>query len=427
MNILQKVTGKSHVPKDLLLLLSIGGLYFLSIALSNTFVNVYLWKQSQSFFDIGLYNLMIVIFQPLTFILGGRFAKRIDRVIVLRLGVISLAIFFITVLLLGSHTSQFLLFLGALIGIGFGFYWLAFNVLTFEITEPETRDFFNSFLGLLSSFAGMIGPITAGWIISSMEKFTGYKVIFALSLFLFTLAVVTSFFLKRRPSDGDFTFKRIIIERKHNKHWKAILNAHFFQGLREGTFLFVIVIWVYVTTKSEMALGTFGLVESAVMFLSYLLVSRIIKPSGRKKAILIGGILLYAGIYLITFQLTFTNLIYYAILTAIAYPILVVPYVSMTYDVIGSGWKAAEMRIEYIVVKELFYNAGRIISIMLFLTSITLFEQKDGIRFLLLILGLGHLAIYFCIRHINLIKKESQQIKPRPPDRFPDGESGSPI
>ncbi len=141
-SLLNKVIGDVEVTKDLSLLLVIGGLYSLSIALSNTFVNVYLWKQSGEFIDIALYNLAAVIFQPLTFILAGRLAKKVDRVIVLRLGVSSLSFFFFTVLFLGEKTSENLLLLGSLLGVGMGFYWLAFNVLTFEITEPETRDFF---------------------------------------------------------------------------------------------------------------------------------------------------------------------------------------------------------------------------------------------------------------------------------------------
>lgn len=50
-----------------------------------------------------------------------------------------------------------LFFLGGLLGVGYGFYWLAFNVLTFEITEPNTRDLFNGLLGAMTSVAGMIG------------------------------------------------------------------------------------------------------------------------------------------------------------------------------------------------------------------------------------------------------------------------------
>src|SRR5690625_214577 len=89
---------KNTLNKDLILLLVIGGLYSLGIFLSNTFVNVYLWRQAQDFLIIAMYNLAIFIFQAITFVIAGRVAKKVDRIIVLRLGVSFLSIFFLTVL-----------------------------------------------------------------------------------------------------------------------------------------------------------------------------------------------------------------------------------------------------------------------------------------------------------------------------------------
>ncbi|MDF2902945.1 MAG: superfamily transporter protein [Bacillus sp. (in: firmicutes)] len=398
----KKLIGEIELTRDFKFLLLIGGLYSLSTALSNTFVNIYLWKQSGQFSDIGLYNLAVVVLQPITFIQAGRWAKKIDRVIVLRIGVSFLALFYIAVLLFGSRAADFLLILGGLLGIGYGFYWLAFNVLIFEITEPETRDFFNGFLGVLSSVGGMLGPIAAGFIISRLEKFTGYTIVFGLSLGLFSIAVFLSFFLKRRPAQGKYCFKRILAERRNNVNWRMITNAHFFQGFREGTFAFVISVFVFLSTGSELSLGTFGLINSGVSFLSYFFVSRMLKKSYRKKAILLGGIILYASIFLIVFDITYIKLLIYAATIAIAYPLLLVPYMSMTYDVIGRGWKAAEMRIEYIVVREIFLNFGRFISIIFFLLAVTLFDEQKSIPILLLILGAGHSVIYFFIRKIHI-------------------------
>jgi YQGE family putative transporter len=342
-----------------------------------------------------------VVLQPLTFILAGRWAKKIDRVIVLRIGVIFLALFYLTVLFIGTNASKFLLLLGALLGVGYGFYWLAFNVLTFEITEPENRDFFNGFLGILTSVGGMIGPIAAGFIISRMEKFTGYSVIFGISLTLFSIAVFLSFFLKRRPADGRYLFGRILAERKNSMNWRMITNAHFFQGLREGTFIFVISVYVFISTGSELALGTYGLVNSSISFLGYFLVSRLLKKEYRKRAILIGGLLLYGAIFFIVFEVTYQKLLMYAATIAIAYPLLLVPYISLTYDVIGRGWKAAEMRIEYIVVREIFLNAGRIVSILGFLAAVSFFNEEKSIPILLLIIGAGHSVIYLFVRKIQ--------------------------
>ncbi|WP_273716855.1 MFS transporter [Alkalihalobacillus pseudalcaliphilus] len=415
--------GNIEVTKDLALLLFIGGLYALSIALSNTFVNVYLWKQSGEFIDLALYNLASVVFQPITFILAGRWAKKIDRIIVLRLGVIFLAIFFTTVLLLGEQANRYILLLGALIGIGYGFYWLAFNVLTFEITEPDTRDFFNGFLGLLTSFAGMIGPIVSGLIITKMSSFTGYTVIFSISLGLFVVSVLLSFLLQRRSAEGRYYFKEILQERKHNKNWAQILYAHFFQGLREGTFMFVITVWVYIVTQSELALGTYGLVASSVQFVAYYLATRLIKPAYRKKAILIGGLILYGAIFLILFQLSFPKLITYGVIISLAYPMLLVPYLSLTYDVIGKAKNAKEMRIEYIVVREVFLNSGRIISVLAFIATISFFPEKTGIPILLLFLGAGHTCIYWFVRKVRFSGPEGGKGVPFSTQR--NGENGS--
>lgn len=399
---LKSTFQNTEITRDLILLLIIGGLYSLGIFLSNTFVNIYLWKQAGDYITIAVYNLAIFLFQPITFILAGKIAKKVDRVIVLRLGVSFLSIFFLSVLIIGEKASTYNFLLGSLLGIGYGFYWLAFNVLTFEITEPETRDFFNGFLGVLQSLGGMIGPITAGFIIAKMTKNAGYTTIFTVSFILFICAVIISFFLKRRQAKGSFYFIEVFKERKHNKNWKRILYAHLFQGLREGVFAFVITIWVYLVTKSELSLGMFNLYFSGLSFIFYLIATKYITPSRRKKAILFGSVLLYFSLFVILFKTTYMTLIIYAILIGIAYPIINVPYVSLTYDVIGKARKAKEMRIEYIVVRELFTNVGHVISISLFLILMLYYEPETSIPLLLVVLGAGHLFIYFFLKDINL-------------------------
>ncbi|WP_461177611.1 MFS transporter [Virgibacillus ainsalahensis] len=401
---------KLDINRDLLLLLVIGGLYSLGLFLSNTFVNIYLWKQSGDYITIAMYNLGIVIFQPLTFILAGKIAKKIDRVIVLRLGVIFLSLFFLSVLIIGENASTFNFMLGSLLGIGYGFYWLAFNVLTFEITEPETRDFFNGFLGVLQSFGGMVGPLLAGTIIARMTENLGYTTIFTLSFILFICAVACSFFLNRRQAEGSFHFKRVVEERHHNKNWNRILYAHLAQGLREGIFLFVITIWVYLVTQSEFALGTFNLFLSGLSFVFYFIATKFIKSHLRKKAILIGALILYFSIFIIIFDISYLLLIIYAICIGIAYPIINVPYVSLSYDVIGKAWKAKDLRVEYIVVRELFVNLGRFISIGVFLIAVSIFSAEQIIPWLLVIFGTGHLFIYLFVKDIYLTAPNKKEV-----------------
>ncbi|MFS0780909.1 MFS transporter [Bacillus sp. 1P06AnD] len=410
--IVRKIVGDAPLTRDLIVLIVIGGLYSISVALSNTFVNVYLWKQSESFFEIGLYNFMIVLLQALTFIVAGRLTKAMDRVIVLRMGVVCLAVFYMAVLVSGDQAGEYIMLLGALLGVGSGFYWLAYNVLTFEITEPENRDFFNGFLGVLSSLGGMSGPLLAGFIITKATDNKGYMIIFACSMLLFAVSVVVSFFLKKRRAEGKYYFLKILKERKTNKNWRRITLAHFFQGLREGIFLFIVSIYLFVITGTELSLGTFGLVNSGLGLFTYYAASRFIKKTHRLKAILIGGIGLFLSVFLLVFHVSYASLLIYGATIAIFYPMLLVPYLSMTFDVIGRSWKAAEMRIEYIVVREVFLNVGRVMSISLFLVCIYYFQIEKILPLLIVVLGAGHSIIYFCVKGIRLENMDNIPIIP---------------
>src|SRR5690625_3387789 len=399
----EQFLDKESMNRDLFILLIIGGLYSLGIFLSNTFVNVYLWRQANDFIIIAMYNLAIFIFQPITFILAGKIAKKIDRIVVLRLGVTFLSIFFLTVLIVGEQAAKYNFLLGCLLGIGYGFYWLAFNVLTFEITEPETRDIFNGFMGGLESLGGMIGPVLAGFIIAKLTTNVGYTTVFSISFSLFILAVICSFFLRRRKATGKYGLLTVIHEIKENHNWRSVINANLFQGMREGIFVFVVTIWIFIITKSEFALGMFNLCLSGLSFVFYLIVTKVVKPHMRKRAIFIGSLIISLSVFLILFDLTYTQLIIYAIIIGMGYPIINVPYNSMAYDVIGKCKYAKELRIEYVVALEIFVNIGRVLSIVIFIFTVMLFNNTKPIPVLLAIFSHAYLFIFIFMNKVRLV------------------------
>lgn len=394
---------KKSFDRDLVLLLTIGGLYSLGIFLSNTFVNVYLWRQANDYTVIAMYNLAIFIFQALTFVLAGKIAKKIDRAIVLRLGVTFLSLFFLTVLIVGEQAAKYNFLLGCLLGIGYGFYWLAFNLLTFEITEPETRDVFNGYMGGLESLGGMVGPIVAGMIIAKMNTNVGYMTVFSISFGLFILAVICSFFLHQRGADGKYELLTVLRELKNNDNWKNVIYANVFQGMREGLFIFVITIWVFLITKSEFALGIFNLCLSGFSFLFYIIVTKVITKTMRKKALLIGSIMVSFSVFIILFKLTFVHLIIYAVVIGIGYPILNVPFNSMTYDVIGKSNFAKELRIEYVVALEIFVNIGRVFSIFMFILIIHFIDKTVAVPYLLTFFSQAYLLIFYFMNKVQLV------------------------
>ncbi|MDQ0351028.1 YQGE family putative transporter [Alkalibacillus filiformis] len=382
-----------HERKNLYLLLAIGLLYTLGIFLSNIFVNIFLWKQSEDIQVVAFYNLFIAISQTLIYIVFGKWAKKIDRILILRAGITLISIFFISVLAFGENAAHYNLLLGSLLGAGYGFFWLAFNVLTFEVTEPYTRDFFNSTLGMLQSFSGMVGPITAGFIITVLTGYTGYLTIFFISFILFILAVVCSFFIERREIEGTYALRVAIKERQENANWKRLLNAHFFQGTREGVFLFLVGLLVYMGTQSEMTVGIYNFIYAATSLLAYQVVARVVTPSNRIKFITFGAISLYLAIFwLLISNLSYEFFIFGAIV-GIAFPLFFAPYMSISYDVIGKANQAREYRIEYIILREIFLNLGRGTSLLLFLLGLLFMDQSLWIQYGIVIFGVGYLIV----------------------------------
>lgn len=404
---IEKYAEKQNVPVDLIYLLILGGFYAIGIFLSNTFVNVFLWKQSQSYLTIALFHLASAIFQLVAFIYAGKKTKDWNHVIVLRAGIITLALFFLTVYLMDEQAATYAFLLGCLIGIGYGFYWLAFNVLTFEITEPETRDFFNGWLGILESLGGMAGPLIAGYIISKFVNSTGYMIVFASSFFFFILAIATSILIHPRKAEGSYNLLEVFRERKNNPNWNALLNAHFFEGLREGVFFFIVTLWVFTVSKSEFILGIFNLSLAGISLLSYSVITRLNKTITRKKQLFIGSLILYLAIFLIIKPDGILFVFIYAFVIGLSFPIFEIPYISLTFDVIGQLREIKRLRVEYIVMREVFLNFGRVISILFFLIFIMVFSEEFAIPLTLLIFGTGHFFVYRMIRYVHVKKQNS--------------------
>lgn len=375
--------------------------------MSNTFVNVYLWKLKQDFSVIGRFNLASYLAMAVTFVLAGRLAKKVDRVIAIRVGVALQAFFYLSVLLLGPKAVEQVLFLGIFLGVGSGFYWLSYNVLYFEITEKYNRDIYNGINGFLTSAAGILAPVISGWIITKVDHFTGYRIIFASSLGVFLLAVVVSFMLKRRSAHGDYELGRIIrLALDRSNHWFWVNLAMIAQGTREGLFAFLISLLIFVATGNELALGGYLTASSLVALFSYFAVGRLMRISWRDESIFLGAAMLGIVVIPLIWDVNTWTLVALGVGAALFYPVYMVPLTSAVFDVIGETQETARLRVEYVVARELALNVGRVISVSTFLWWIEKAPNLTQLRWLLLPVGFIQLFAWLAIRRVPLLEKE---------------------
>lgn len=396
---------RSHAPSNrradrldsqAVLLLAVQTLFGIAAALSGTFVPVYLWKASQSYTLIGVYSLISYVISGLTFWMAGKWVKEHNKMNSLRLGIVLSGAFYFLVLLFGQQAKTYYIPLGILNGIGQGFYWLAYNVVYFEITEPGNRDRYNGYAGLLGSVAGMIAPWVSGILITWYGGIRGYSFIFTLSLVVFGICAVFSFWLKKRKSEGRYNWRHTYEQLESSPLWQRLFLAMAAQGIREGVFMFLIGLTIFIATKEESKLGSYALVTSLVALVSNGFVGSRLKPEKRNKAMLFGTVMVSLFVLPLLWKVTYFTMLLFGIGTALFYPFYMIPMTSRTFDMIGMSEESAKQREEYIIMRELALTLGRALGVAAYLIVLPAYQfSSTAIVWLLFGLGIVPIATWW--------------------------------
>ncbi|MEK4361297.1 MFS transporter [Paenibacillus sp. FSL M8-0212] len=400
---------KITLGRQSILLLGVNGLFALAGALSGTFLNVFLWKSRPDYAMLGWFTLSQQLAIGLTFWLAGKWVKEHNKMSALRLGTALSGIFYMIVLWAGSKAVDWIWPLGILLGCSLGLFWIAFNVVYFEITDRENRDLFNGWVGLLGSMTGIIGPWFSGLIITRMTDNTGYRLIFTVSLVIYVIAVVFSFFLKKRKVSGTYRWSEPWIQlSKRDSPWRTLGLGLFAQGAREGVFAFLIALLVYLATAQEYKLGQFSLITSAVALVSYWAAGKWFKPQYRSKGMFIGALILLAVLLPLLWKVTYGTLLIMGIGSAVAMPLYVLPMISAGFDMMGTSGENVEKRVELVVLRELCLMLGRLCGLVIFIVTVLNAPSLHMLTWLIIVLGASPLIGWIFMRKL-LNRTEGQE------------------
>lgn len=400
---------KITLGRQSILLLGVNGLFALAGALSGTFLNVFLWKSRPDYAMLGWFTLSQQLAIGLTFWFAGKWVKEHNKMSALRLGTALSGIFYMIVLWAGSKAVDWIWPLGMLLGCSLGLFWIAFNVVYFEITDRENRDLFNGWVGLLGSMTGIIGPWFSGLIITRMTDNTGYRLIFTVSLVIYVIAVVFSFFLKKRKVSGTYRWSEPWIQlSKRDSPWRTLGLGLFAQGAREGVFAFLIALLVYLATAQEYKLGQFSLITSAVALVSYWAAGKWFKPQYRSRGMFIGALILLVVLLPLLWKVTYGTLLIMGIGSAVAMPLYVLPMISAGFDMMGTSGENVEKRVELVVLRELCLMLGRLFGLAIFIVTVMNAPSLRMLTWLIIVLGASPLIGWIFMRKL-LNRTEGQE------------------
>jgi YQGE family putative transporter len=389
--------------KNAKVLLAVSTLFAFAMGLSSIFINVFFWEETNSFIIIAIYNLMQYITTPIAFILAGMLAKKKNGVWSLRIGLLMYILFYALILFNGNKGTLYIYFLGIVFGIAVGFYWLAFNTLSFDFTHVNNRDTFNGFNGSCSGIAAAIAPITSAYIISKFAGFKGYKVVFAMTLIIFIILILISIILKCNNYSSRLDYKKIFSS--SYKEWNIIRKSTTFWGFRDVIIVFLVNILIIQTTKNEILLGKFALIASLISSVSYILVQKVIKPSRRELSISIGTIGSFVATWGLIINISYSTLLIYVIMDAFFLPFFLIQLSSSSFNVIDKVHEG-DMRVEYMINRDIALNRGRIISSIILIVLLIVLKNSSTLKSYLIFIGCAPIVSGYFLRNLSGLSED---------------------
>jgi len=403
MNIIGRLRSLSRLARLTLLLHTV---FAFTSSIGGVFFNVYLWRTSDSLIPIAKYQFFYWLTLVLGYILIGYWFKGKGVSRLFRISFLGHFIFYIAVIILGEKAGGLVELLGVMGGFAASFYWSAHSVMVFSGTEDKLREIFYGVLGSLGSFANVVGPALAGYLIWAGSKFNGkgfagYYLLFGLLAAVFLL----SEFAIRRIKD--VTFEKFSLSGslrlfKEKPIWRLNLIRSFYDGLMV-TRGFLWSVLSFVILKNELRLG---LAMSAFALLAVLtnpIIGFIYKPVRRLSLNSLGmAFLVLAGI-LYPLLLNPAGLIVDKVLgEAIGWPLFALAWLSFFFLIIEKDEGGKSRQFEYFTSFEIFQGMGRILSIGLFIAFFDATSQITFARWWFGALSLLFIPIWWFIRKIRV-------------------------
>lgn len=363
------------------------------------FLTVYFFDVTKNIGIVALFFAVYFFVHTIFFYLIGNQIKCKNRMIPFRLGILFNFIFLLLILLLKENVGSYIIHLAVLYGIAGAFYWLPYNVLSFDLNSYSNRSLYLSYEKAYGDILSVIVPVLAGSIIALKS----YQWVLIIVLFFTVLSFLISFkisnsgessvpvdmkgFLKTLKKCGEIDVFRTY-------------KGEFLRGISYFGVLEIIIpsLIIYLVIPDKFILGVLTAVFSLISILTSILVGKFLKDKYFKSSVVVSGIMLFLITLLLLFNASVPSVIFYSIVFSITIPILTILQSVYSYNVIDKN-ELVEFRVEHFILREVFLNIARIIGyLFLFLLSIVFGNIKNDInlvRIVIVILSISIILIPF--------------------------------
>ncbi|WP_127581983.1 MFS transporter [Paenibacillus koleovorans] len=333
-------------------------------SMSSVFLNLYLWRLTESLFINGMYYIILYALSPLFFAVAGKIAKMRDRMVVYRIGIAMYAVFFLLVVLTQERVADYYMLFAVMHSISGAFYWTAYLTLMYDVSNDRNRIRYLGFNSIAFMSATLTGPVIAAFLFSQIGGLQGYVVVFGIAFVMYALTAALSFRIRTESNAHKSYYLHLMpLLLRKNRDWLRCLTAFFLLGLLQGIMLFVPNILLFLVVPREDAVGYLGMLFSAAAITVSYLLTRVAREERARTYVYRAAIGYTAGSALLLFDLSVATVIGFMLIHSLCNPLHGNTLTSYMYRMIGQLPLQGQLRIESMVMRETFLNAGRVVSI----------------------------------------------------------------
>lgn len=377
------------------------------------YANTFLWRQTQDLITLAIFNIGNYAGITLGFLFNARLLRSFESGRLYAFGCVLQGIVPIVLVALGTQANTFALPLGIVLGIAQGFFWGNRNALTSKFTQGPHRYQFISTETALSIIAGVVSPFLIGWFIAFGETLPNYTVdqAYQVTSILGFLLLAGAGMLGWNYEVEPFAGKTFFVKHASTR-WNIQRLLEAVNGIASGVESVLPLVIILLFLGQEEAVGTVKALASALSAGVIYVLSRRVKHNHHTA--LFGTWLLcnFVGAAIFFWWYSPLSALIFFILNGLVASLRWSSLITVMYELVDKEIDHnGSHRFVYLIDREFFLNAGRVLGIAL-LAWFYVMDSSFTIRSGLVIMILIQIPVVFMLKYMsNAVHVQHEQKK----------------
>ena len=221
------------------------------------FLNVLIWKQTGDFALLAWFNIAYLLMHTITFNVFAVTVKNGKIHLPRILALFGFTFTYLSIFLMKGNIINYIIPIGAIIGIFNGMYWISYQILRFDLTNGENRGNYTGFEYGIGILVDIVMPVIGGAIVVANFLGNGYPNLFLFGTIFFLTSLIIGNVKFPVYNTPKFHFIKTFSMLWKDKNIMKSMWAYTLGGFSRGGILInlILPLVIFNAMKNELKLG----------------------------------------------------------------------------------------------------------------------------------------------------------------------------